>query len=216
MKTEQLNTIVQDSINSLSRSFADFPWENKEAYAQWLAQTYYFVRHTTTFLALVAAHYGPDHRANQYHTLKHLREEMNHDLLALEDLKALGYSIDQFPELPQTAAFYQTQYYFIEYHGPSTLLGYQMCLEGIAANEAGQIAQTLNKTYGPKPTRFMKSHSAADQEHIVEGFEGLSKVSPSEAELIAKNTKQSEYLYKALLNGILEASKKQQPLKNAA
>jgi len=34
------------------------PWENQSFYAEWLAQTYFYVRHSTRLLCLAAARFG--------------------------------------------------------------------------------------------------------------------------------------------------------------
>ena len=44
-----------------------FPWEERAAYADWLAQTYYYVRHTTRLIASAAARFPIDERGNSLH-----------------------------------------------------------------------------------------------------------------------------------------------------
>ena len=45
----------QLSVGTMSEAIRSFPWENKEAYAQFLAQTYYYICHSTRLLESVIA-----------------------------------------------------------------------------------------------------------------------------------------------------------------
>ena len=96
-----LKQSVLDHVEQLGASAQEFPWENKTAYGYWLAQTYYFVRHTTSFLSLTASRFGPWERDRQYFQLRHLKEESGHDQLLLDDLDALGLRLEAFIELPE-------------------------------------------------------------------------------------------------------------------
>ena len=91
-------------IEQVSSQFERFPWETRSAYIHWLSQTYFYVRHTTCFLSLTAARWGVKNREQQYHAIKHLREESGHDLLILRDVNHLDISIDDFNEWPVTQA----------------------------------------------------------------------------------------------------------------
>ena len=56
---DALKQVVLECVERIGSSVQAFPWENNVAYGCWLAQTYYFVRHTTSFLALTASRFGP-------------------------------------------------------------------------------------------------------------------------------------------------------------
>src|SRR5262245_13457821 len=77
-----------------------FPWAHREAYAAWLAQTYYYVSHSTRLLALAASRYTVADDAFHLRCLEHLREEKSHEKLATADLKALGKTAREYPEFP--------------------------------------------------------------------------------------------------------------------
>jgi len=201
-KNEKLKNAFHLYVDDLVKNLESFPWENKKAYSYWLAQTYYFVRHTTVLLALTAAKFGNSNRDRQYSALKHIREELNHDLLPLEDLKALGTSIDQIPELPETSAFYQSQYYFVTYVHPIALYGYALALEGLAAKKGPDLYEILKKSYGEKGTKFIKLHAVVDQDHFEEGLEDFKDITDVEAESVIRNLTQSAYLYRMMLSHI--------------
>lgn len=203
-KNEKLDKAFQLYVDDLAEQLIHFPWENKEAYAYWLAQTYYFVRHTTVLLALSAAKFGNKNRPKQYATFKHIREELNHDLIPLEDLKALGTSIDQIPELEETSAFYQSQYYFIDYVHPIALYGYALALEGLAAKKGPALYEILNRHYGKDATKFVKLHAIVDQDHFEQGLEDFKDVSGEEAQYVIQNLHQSSRMYYNILRRIQE------------
>lgn len=201
-KNESLKKAFNQYVDDLVARLEHFPWDNKDAYAYWLAQTYYFVRHTTVLLALSAAKFGNKNRKMQYATFKHIREELNHDLIPLEDLKALGTSIDKIPELEETSAFYQMQYYFIDHVHPIALYGYALALEGLAAKKGPALYEFLRQIHGEKATKFVKLHAIVDQDHFQQGLEDFSDVTPEEAECITQNLHQSARIYSLILDRI--------------
>jgi hypothetical protein len=153
-------------------------------------------------LGLVASRFGWQQRQRQYHVLSHLRDELSHDQLALEDLKALGRTIDEFPELSETAAFYQSQYYFIEHENPIAHIGYSLCLEGLAAKKGMQFYDIVRAAHGEKASRFLHLHCVVDKEHFEHGLEEIVTVTDSEADIIIRNLEQSTTVYSHMLNHI--------------
>ena len=55
-----MKDVLARSIDELSRSLERFPWTDRDAYCEWLAQTYYYVRHSTRLLAAAAARFACD------------------------------------------------------------------------------------------------------------------------------------------------------------
>jgi hypothetical protein len=202
IQNQKLQNAFRKNVDRLGATCAEFPWANEQAYAWWLAQTYYYVRHTTCFLGLVASRFSWQQRDRQYHVLGHLRDEMSHDQIALEDLKALGRSIDEFPELAETAAFYQSQYYFIEHENPIAHIGYSLCLEGLAAKKGMQFYNVVRAAHGEKASRFLHLHCLVDQDHFEHGLEEIATVTDAEAEIIIRNLEQSVTMYSLMLKHI--------------
>lgn len=214
-QSKDLLKIFNQHLDELKTSVESFPWENKQAYAAWLAQSYYYVRHTTIFLSLMAGKYGIASPEGHKETLSHLREEHGHDKLALNDLKALGVDVQAFPEQPPTTLLYQTQYYWLHCFGPATLTGYSLMLEGLSARYAPDVAKRVEKAHGTKTASFLKVHGVADQHHFAEGVERLALAPKIEIENALKNLAQSTELYRSLLNAAASFAKVT-PLKKAA
>ena len=69
MDHKKLEAMFNKKVDELGAAFQKFPWENEASYAAWLAQTYYFVRHTTTLVAMSAAKFGAKNREEHYQML---------------------------------------------------------------------------------------------------------------------------------------------------
>lgn len=197
-----LKQIFDHEIETLSESFRMFPWLEKESYALWLAQTYYLVRHTPRLLGLAAGKFGVEQEAMHRVALEGLKEESGHDQLALNDIKSLGFDLSELPELPQTAAIFQSQYYRVDYTGPISLFGYALMLEGLASSIGENLVMILSEQYGKKPVSFLRVHAVHDSDHYGEGLKALSHVSEKERDGIIQNLKQSRVLYSTLLEAI--------------
>jgi hypothetical protein len=100
-----MSNITMD-LSQINEAAASFPWQEKRAYAQFLAQTFYYVRHSTMLLALAAGMIAPGDRKVFDRYIKHIGEERNHDILARRELEGLGFDLDQMPELPSTKLSY--------------------------------------------------------------------------------------------------------------
>jgi pyrroloquinoline quinone (PQQ) biosynthesis protein C len=186
-------------VDSGGVAVENFPWEDKTAYGYWLAQTYYFVRHTTSFLGLTASRFGHWRRDLQYRQIHHLSGEGNHDLLLLNDLIALGMSLESFPELAETASLYQSQYYFIEHECPAAHYGYAYFLEGLAAKKIELFYDRLERTYSPEACNFLRVHMIEDRDHFEEGLSALDVLTQVEMDAFRRNMHQTAYLYIQML-----------------
>lgn len=150
-----------------------FPWENKDCYAAWLTQTYYFVRYSTRLLALAAAHCRLDQVQLHKRYLAHLKEETGHEYLALEDLRHLGKEQSDYPEPGEIKAFYQTQFYHLQNGGSHRLMGWICFLEGVAMRFGKIATQRAATAHGVEATKFLKLHGEEDAEHINSAFKVL-------------------------------------------
>ena len=206
-KPEAISQKIKQSFDRemilLQKIYKRFPWQNKEAYARWLAQTYHFVCHSTRLLSLSAARFSLLQNKFHLRCLDHMKEERSHEILALQDLKNLGYPISQFPESSMTSAFYQSQYYLIDYAHPLALYGYILCLEGISSTAGKNVYEQVCQAFGEKTATFWKVHSQEDDGHLAEAFEKLNMVTPAEADIILQSLKQSSDLYRMILAEIM-------------
>lgn len=190
---------LMEQMRPLEQTVESFPWKNKEAYSWFIAQTYYYVCHSTRLLALSAARFGirQDHLHKRF--IEHIREEKNHERLALNDLKNLKADLFQYPELPVTRTFYEPQYYKIEFEAPTALLGYILALEGISVQRMGWVHRLLVETYGENCASFIKLHAAEDVDHVEKAFQQLESLSTQEIAYIEQNFIQSCDIYGRIL-----------------
>ena len=204
-------------IDHIGKQFAEFPWENQEAYAQWLAQTYFYVRHTMTMICMVAADHGAKRPEAFRQTLHHLAEERDHDLLLIRDLDHLDLKIENFQESIETSLFYQNQYYMIQNQGPESHLGYALLLEGMCAKYGPEVLRRVTKAYGREGSTFLDVHVSADQGHAEAGFSELAALGEDVAASVLVNVKQSAFLYERILkNAAATGTVRAKPILRAA
>lgn len=188
--------LVDDSVHRVRATYPPEAFRNKDFYANWLAQTYYFVRHSTSLLGF-ALPFLKDPKLRQVFE-HHLGEESRHDLLALKDLEQLGGSIEAYAESACTQAFYQSQYYKIQFEGASSLLGYILFLEGLAVSLGKDVYDDVQKIF-PKATLFLKVHAEEDVSHVARAVALVKALPAVDQEFIAQNLLYSQELYQRLL-----------------
>ncbi len=149
-----------------------------DAYAQWLGQTFHFVNNSTRLLALASA-YTPYSQAELHSRfIDHAKEERGHEKLLIMDLKALGKTVEDIPELFPTAGLYKSQYYWIEHKSTSAFMGWILVLESVAAYFGPKVLERVTKTHGKSASHFWKVHAIEDQDHIGKAMrevEGLNE-----------------------------------------
>lgn len=186
-------------VSDMDVVLAGFPWDNTEAYTNWLAQTYYLVRHSTRFISLAAGLTPVEDRDGHYGMIHHLKGETNHDLLVLRDLKELGRSIDEFSESPATRLIVHNQYYWITNGHPLSMCGYALMLEGLSVKSGPGALAKIAKSPHKKANSFLKVHVEVDQDHYAEGLGVLEGLPSNVMEQIRKNFEESGLLYARLL-----------------
>ena len=177
-------------------------FKDKDAYANWLAQTYFFVTHSTPLLGCSLPHLR-NNKELQFHFEHHLSEEERHELLILKDLKNMGRDISEFEEHPLTTAFYQSQYYRVNFEGGTSLLGYILFLEGLAAYAGKSVYQEI-KDLHKGSALFLKVHAEEDPEHLYGAIMAISKLSENEQNAILKNLKYSSFIYEGIMSATRE------------
>lgn len=196
---------IHKELNSLLRSFeAQFPtslFKDKNIYAEWLAQTYYYVAHSTSLLGF-ALPYLKDMELKR-HFEKHLGEESRHDLLVLKDIERLGFRMDQFEESAMTQGFYQSQYFRIQFEGATSLLGYILFLEAMAVHW-GKNSYEQIKDCHKNSVLFLKVHAEEDPHHVENAIGAILKLSPKEQETIVRNMHFTHEMYCEMLHGMIK------------
>ncbi len=186
----------------VEKAVDEFPWGEKSSYCQFLAQTYYYVSHSTRMLAVAAGQLNLEDEFLHHRLLDHAREEKSHQLLAKHDLEQLGQVIASFPELPTTNAFYEPQFYKILYKDSTALFGYIIMLEGLAVRKGAAIYRTAAAAFGDKAATFLKVHAEEDVDHLEKAFKYVAKFSDKQIELVGQNLQQSCSSYALFLEGI--------------
>jgi hypothetical protein len=199
-----MNTLLNACVRELGVMADGFPWEDRRAYADWLAQTYYYVRHTTRLLAAAASRFALDERGNAVHHrfAAHMGEEKKHELLAIHDLKQLNASIERFPEHASTRMFYEPQYYKIEHLGPMVPFGYILPLEAIGPACGKRVIERITGVHGPKCVSFVRLHSDEDPDHLQKAIHAIEDVSAVERAHIEDNMRQTTFAYGVILSDI--------------
>lgn len=205
---EKLKLALNQSVSLLQNSYESLPWDNKEFYANYLAQTFYYVRHSTRLLATSAGRLSYEKEQHLHlRFLKHLSEEANHERLAVNDLKFLGHNVADYPELNATRFFYETQYYKIEHKDPLALMGYILYLEVLAQNVCPPLAKKLSEIYGKKAVTFLLVHGEEDPHHVDEANKLLASLAPPALEVITENLLQSSQAFDLMMKEIEDSVK---------
>ena len=189
-------------MNETKLFFESLPWENKEFYADYLAQSYFYVSHSTRLLARSMSYFQTDRDDLFSRFAKHISEENKHERVATSDLKSLGLSIEQFKEHGITNAFYSSQYYNVDQTKGIGLLGYILYLEGICVYSFSDVMKRLESTYGHKSTKFLRLHTEEDPDHLKSAFAEIEKISKEEQAHIWKNFENTKELYCNILKTI--------------
>lgn len=191
-------------IEMLGKRFEQFPWEKPDKYACWLAQTYYFVKNSTRLITLTGSLFN--HEFEEYHQrfTEYSSEEANHDIMALSDLKKLGYDISSIPELPETSSFWQSQYYWIMAQHPISFYGYILSLEGLAVTVAPKVYERVKSVYGAKGTTFLKVHVAEDIGHMENAMKFINKIPATYHPYVINNLKECCSKYSQILTRAAE------------
>lgn len=181
----------QKNFDLMAQAIRAFPWKDKRAYGMYLAQTYYYVCHSVRLLAVAAGRMSMQDNAYHKRFLTHIREENGHEVMALKDLERLGYTLEDFPELPETRMFWETQYYKIEHVDPLSVMGYILALEAIACEQCPWIVSELKKHLPDDPHTFMKVHGEEDPDHVTKAVEQVNSLPPERQIHVYANLEQT-------------------------
>jgi hypothetical protein len=204
-----MKRLLSETVDSMGEAIGRFPWNDSVAYGDWLAQTYFYVRHSTRLLAAAAGRFGHDPRGNALHHRfgQHIGEEDRHELLALHDLKNLERgSVETYGELPSTRSFYEVQYSKIAMQNPLALFGYILPLEVTVAQHGRACYEKVRAAHGAKCASFFKVHVEDDPDHVEKAMAALEGLSEAEETMIRQSIEQTGFLYCSIIRQILERS----------
>ena len=200
---------LRECLSQIGAAVESFDWTDRVSYGDWLAQTYFYVRHSTRLLASAAARFDfSEHGDALHHRFGvHISEEKKHELLALHDIKAIGLTFEQFPERHSTRSFYEPQYYKVEHQDPLSLFGYILVLEGLGIVRGRWIAERVETAFGKACATFVKVHAEDDPDHLDKAFKILEGVNQAQQDRIELNMHQTTFSYLALLAEIQRSRK---------
>lgn len=210
-----MKQVFSDITNQFEEKVGKYNWEDPAHLAVWSAQTFYYTSHGTRIMSLCAARVPVDNDKLHQFFVNHLREEMNHQLLALSDIKKLGFSIDQIPEFSSTRMFYETQYYKA-LHNPVSFYGFGLMLELLSISVGKTVYNRVKKAN--LESSFLKVHVHEDESHAPAVEKILETVSEKDAKEVVNNLIQSAYAYELILQESTEFAneKLRRSLKKAA
>jgi uncharacterized ferritin-like protein (DUF455 family) len=165
------------------------------------------VCHSTRLLGLAAARVGVDQEKLHQRLFRHASEERSHHLLAQHDLRAIGFQLDDHPELASTAALYQTQYFQIEYVSAFTLFGYILALEGVAVIHGPSVYQRIKDAHGSEAGAFLKLHAEEDPDHLDKALEVVRSIPERDQAAVRQNLRFSCQNYRAFLEAVNRSSR---------
>ncbi|HEX6084992.1 MAG TPA: iron-containing redox enzyme family protein [Thermoanaerobaculia bacterium] len=185
--------------------FRTLDFTNRDVYANWLAQTYYFVSHSVRLSALGASRLDVDHPLSQ-RMVAHTREEAGHHKLAKRDIEALGRRLEDFPQLGVTSAFYQAQYYVVLFEDPAHLIGQILMLEAVSVELGAWMHDLVHARHGEAASRFVKVHAQEDQDHVRKAIAAVNELPPAQQAGVARNFSQACEMYFLILRSIREST----------
>lgn len=190
-----MNYLNNEKINETCKVFLESPWSNVGFYSEYLAQSYYYICHSTKLLALAAAYTDENQKSYYRRAIKHISEEDGHQYLAESDLKRLGFKIEDFKENSFTRALWEPQYYKTQRNNTS-LLGYILGLECIAVKTFQELHERTLKDHGARVTSFIRVHAEEDPDHVEKAIEEVSRLSLKDQEAVNQNYVQTVEVFK--------------------
>lgn len=203
----KLRKTFEDHMSLIAKAVDAFPWHDQEAYAQWLAQTYHYVKFSTRLLTAAATYIPQEDLDLHNRFIDHSKEERAHELLCVNDLRFLKRSIENYEESIEAASMYQSQFFWIQYRGPASFFGYILFLEGVGSRHCAEMYKRSTEAHGARAGVFLKVHSDEDQDHIIKAFDQIEKFDESTQSLIIENFVQTSKMYCKLLEYCAYASK---------
>jgi hypothetical protein len=185
----------------------------REHYVSYLRETYHMVRHTSRMLSLAGARLGDDYRGLRDWFFEQVREENNHDLFCINDLKNLGEDVDQVlsvPPMPGSWGLVAQNYYMATYGSPLGILGVASLTEGLGAELGKVVADTLRQQYGMERNQvsFIKSHGGFDARHIEDVKQAVNDllVKDSDLDEVIQGRRMTIHYYSQMFRDVLSAA----------
>jgi pyrroloquinoline quinone (PQQ) biosynthesis protein C len=150
---------------------SSFMGKDKRIYALYLTQVYYYAYYTPRNLAIAGANLNTTDTNFMHHCFEHAMEETGHELMALNDLRMLGLTIEKLPEdMPRILPSTETMIGYVKFlatsSNPYRIMGYSYWIERpyrhiLKFMEQMEVAMGLNKNQ----MTFYYNHKEIDKKH---------------------------------------------------
>ena len=181
----------------------------KELYALYLLETFQYTKHNALNQALCGSRIEINDFNYQRFCFHHAEEEVGHQMMALNDLKNIGYKLDhqRLPKpLPETTTLIAYLYWISSQGNPLQRLGYsfwaESCYEFI-----GSILNKVRKDLNleTRHMTFFVSHAEIDSKHAIEVEKTIRKVcgNANDYNDIAEVMKTSLKLTQSMMDSVL-------------
>jgi pyrroloquinoline quinone (PQQ) biosynthesis protein C len=144
-------------------------------YQAFLHDLYHIVLNFCPIMAVAAARCGEPLRAIREELEERIVEEKGHELWVLDDVQAVGGSLQavrESPPSPPVQAMIGFNYYAAEREHPCSVLGMLYVLEVIASVYGGKAADSIARAIGRESAaggfRFLSSHATMDADHMAQ------------------------------------------------
>lgn len=184
---------MEDYINSFKeevlKTFSSLDYQNKNIYSDYLAQTYFYVKHSVPLLHL-AYPFCENEKIKQAY-ISHIQEEGGHENLAKNDLRRLNsLAPKNFEEKINTKILYHVGYKSVV-NNPVSFVGYIAALEFTAIWFFPEWVKKLEELYGEKTISFVHEHGVLDMEHtetMLELCRSMTDADLEETKKVCKET----------------------------
>lgn len=191
-------------MQELVLTFKEQPWNNKNYYANWLAQSYYYTSYSTRMLAFAAGSSDRSEKTYFKRSIIHISEEQGHEIIALNDLGKLGFKIEEFEELSATRSMWESQFYRIQ-KDSTYLLGYILALEVLAV-QTKEFYGHLKDLYPAEALKFIKIHADEDPHHVEEALTLISGCTDAQKKQIELYYAHTIDMYRLILSEVNRAT----------
>ena len=139
-------------------------------YAIYMTQVYHYAYHTPRSLALAGANLANGDIKLMEHFFEHALEENGHDMIAFNDLKAMGVPLKKRRDMPPALPSTETMIAYVKYLSlspePYRSLGYHYWIEQ-PYGYIDRFMQQLNEGLQLQESQFSfyKTHKSLDEKH---------------------------------------------------
>ncbi|WP_044202626.1 iron-containing redox enzyme family protein [Flammeovirga sp. OC4] len=188
---KNIEKVIELKCKEATTLLNQLPWSDKKYYGNVMAQIYYYVQYSTRLLAYAGVK-TPFEQNDFFDRLTdHIGEESHHEMLALNDLKNLGFNLSDFPELNETKEIYESPYAKVFLKGSYTIMGWVLGLEFLAVTTGKVLYNMLKETYNENQLSFLKVHVLEDEHHTKDALKILDVFTEEEINEIAQIVDQS-------------------------